>query len=200
MAERYNTDVIMDDGTIIHTTVTSWSLDVQRFIKEVQGSQIRITGLDAEWRPNRKRGAGQNPIAVLQLCVGRRCLVYQIIHGTGIPISLCSFLYLSGFTFVGVGIADDAKRLRAEYSLEVSNMVDLRELAANSPHRPRPELRSAGLKARALAVMGAHIPKPPEVTMSDWTAPSQSREQVEYACIDAYVSFEIGRRLLTRNY
>nr|XP_020163474.1 Werner Syndrome-like exonuclease [Aegilops tauschii subsp. strangulata] len=177
MAEGYNTDVLMDDGTMIHTTVTSSSLDVQRFIEEVQGSQIRIAGLDAEWRPNRTRGAQQYPIAVLQLCVDRRCLVYQIIHGTGIPISLCSFLYLSGFTFVGVGIADDAKRLRDEYSLLVSNAVDLRELAANSSHRPRPELRRAGLKDLALAVMGPRIAKPPEVTMSDWEAPSLSRER-----------------------
>ncbi|KAF7081360.1 hypothetical protein CFC21_085311 [Triticum aestivum] len=198
MAETYNTDVVMDDGTVIRTTVTSSSLDVQRFIEKVQGSPIRVAGLDAEWRPTRTRRAEQYPIAVLQLCVDRRCLVYQIIHGTGIPISLCSFLYLSGFTFVGVGIADDAKRLRAEYSLEVSNAVDLREMAAYSPHRPRPELRQAGLKDIALAVMGVRIAKSREVT-SNWDAPLLSMEQVEYASINAYVSFEIGRLLLTGN-
>lgn len=142
-------------------------------------------------QPNRIRGARQNPIAVLQLCVGHRCLVYQIIHATVFPISLCSFLAHSGFTFVGVGIADDARSLRDVYGLEVSKVLDLRDLAANSPHRP-PELRSAGLKRMTLAVMEAHIAKPREVTMSDW-------EQVEYACIDAYVSFEVGRLLLTGN-
>jgi hypothetical protein len=199
MAEGYNTNVIMDDGTMIHTTVTSSSHDVHRFIEEVQGSQIRIAGLDAEWRPNRIRGARQNPIAVLQLCVGHRCLVYQIIHATVFPVSLCSFLAHSGFTFVGVGIADDVRSLRDAYGLEVSNVADLRGLAANSRHRPRLELRSAGLKRMALAVMGAHIAKPREVTVSDWDAPSLSREQVEYACIDAYVSFEVGRLLLTGN-
>jgi hypothetical protein len=199
MAERYNTNVIMDDGTTIHTTVTSSCYDVHLFIQEVQGSQTRIAGLDAEWRPNRTRGAGQNPIAVLQLCVGHRCLVYQIVHATVFPISLCSFLAHSDFTFVGVGVADDARSLRDVYGLEVSKVLDLRDLAANSLYRPRPELRSAGLKGMALAVMGAHIAKPREVTMSDWEAPSLSREQVEYACIDAYVSFEVGRLLLTGN-
>ncbi|XBI50123.1 hypothetical protein VPH35_113577 [Triticum aestivum] len=199
MAEGYNIKVVMGDGTMIHTTVTSSSLDVQCFTEEVQGSPIRIAGLDAEWRPNRKRRTGQNPIA--------------IIHDTGIPHLAVQLPLPLRLHLVGVGIAADAKRLHDDYNLEVSKVLDLREWAANSPHRPRPELRSAGLKDMALEVMGARIAQPRQVTIRarhtnelfssarsfDWGTPSLSREQVEYASIDAYISFEIGHLLLTGN-
>lgn len=40
------------------------------------------------------------------------------------------------------------------------------------------------------------IEKPKKVTMSKWATPHLSREQVRYACIDAFVSFDVGHRLL----
>ena len=46
-------------------------------------------------------------------------------------------------------------------------------------------------------VMGVLINKPKSVTMSKWDARRLSVEQVQYACIDAFVSYEIGRLLLT---
>jgi len=45
--------------------------------------------------------------------------------------------------------------------------------------------------------MGVLINKSKSVTMSKWDARRLSVEQVQYACIDAFVSYEIGRLLLT---
>ena len=59
-----------------------------------------------------------------------------------------------------------------------------------------PELRTASLKTLR-EVMGVLINKPKSVTMSKWDARRLSVEQVQYACIDASVSYEIGRLLLT---
>jgi ribonuclease D len=64
----------------------------------------------------------------------------------------------------------------------------------------RPELAKAGLKGIASAVMGVNIEKPRNVTMGLWDAYELSDEQIEYACIDAFVSFEVGRKLLTGDY
>ena len=53
------------------------------------------------------------------------------------------------------------------------------------------------LKTLTREVMGVLINKSKSVTMSKWDARRLSVEQVQYACIDAFVSYEIGRLLLT---
>ncbi|EMS51571.1 hypothetical protein TRIUR3_21072 [Triticum urartu] len=63
-----------------------------------------------------------------------------------------------------------------------------------------PWLRQAGLKDVAGVVMGANLQKPRRVTMGPWDACRLSQEQIQYACIDAFVSFEVGRKLLTGDY
>ena len=76
--------------------------------------------------------------------------------------------------------------------------MDLRDLATDGMGMPW--LRQAGLKDVARAVMGASLEKPEKVRMGPWDADSLSGEQIEYACIDAFVSFEVGRKLLTGDY
>lgn len=155
-----------------------------------------IVGLDVEWRPS-YYGA-QNPVALLQLCVGRRCLIFQLLHADFFPRALERFLADPDFRFVGVGVQEDADRLSRDYDLEVANTVDLRGLAADGMHMPW--LRHAGLKDVTCAVMGANLEKPEKVRMGPWDAESLSDEQTEYACIDAFVSFEVGRKLLSGDY
>ncbi|KAL6614798.1 hypothetical protein ACP70R_037068 [Stipagrostis hirtigluma subsp. patula] len=195
MADTYQTDVVVDDGSVIRTTVTSRSRAVSQFLQPFQGRQGLIVGLDAEWRPNFEPGGRANRIAVLQLCVGRRCLVYQIIHDDMFAPALQSFLANPGVSFVGVGVGKDAQKLLDEYGLQVANAVDLRPVAAAALWRP--ELNQAGLRAVVLAVMGVNIDKPQRVTLSAWDARDLTLEQVRYATIDAYVSYEVGRRLLS---
>jgi hypothetical protein len=45
--------------------------------------------------------------------------------------------------------------------------------------------------------MGVVIDKPKWVTMSKWDVHRLSREQVNYACIDSFTSYEVGRLLLS---
>jgi ribonuclease D len=114
------------------------------------------------------------------------------------PGALGEFLGEPAFRFIGVGVDADVERLSDDHELKVANAVDLRGLAAEGMHLP--ELRQAGLRAIAAAVMGVTIAKPQRVTMSRWDASCLSYEQIRYACIDAFVSFEIGRKLLTGDY
>jgi len=194
MAE-IDTDVIEvtfgDD--VIATTVTSSGEAVEAWLAEARAAPgSPVVGLDVEWRPSRR--ADENPVATLQLCVGRRCLIFQLLHADRVPRALAEFLGDRGVRFVGVGVAADAERLSDDHELVVANAVDLRGLAAEGMGRP--DLRQAGLRAVVAAVMGVDLVKPQRVTMSRWDASCLSYEQIRYACIDAFVSFEVGRKLL----
>ncbi|KAL6845342.1 hypothetical protein ACP4OV_024837 [Aristida adscensionis] len=190
------------DGNDINTTVTSsgeavkdW-IDGVRFVHRHRLHKL-IVGLDVEWRPT--FSSERSPTALLQLCVGRRCLIFQLLHADHYPAALWDFLGESDFRFAGVGVDDDARRLSAEFEgLEVANTVDLRELAADGMGRP--DLRHAGLKAIASAVMDVDIEKPQWVRTGPWDAYSLSNQQIRYDCIDAFVAFEICRKLSTGDY
>jgi ribonuclease D len=199
-AETYVTYVAFE-GHDIKTTVTSSGTAVERWLQEIRCMyrwvyHKLIVGLDVEWRPSYSRV--QNPAALLQLCVGRRCLIFQLLHADYIPDALDEFLGDPGFRFVGVGVQEDANRLDNDHRLRVATTVDLRGLAADGMQMPW--LRQAGLKGIASAVMGANIEKPQKVRVGPWDAYELSDEQIEYACIDAFVSFEVGRKLLTGDY
>ena len=194
------TDVysVMFEGGAITTTVTSSGASVKAWVDEVLSVHRRrlhdlIVGLDVEWRP--LFGPGYSPTALLQLCVGRRCLIFQLLHADYIPDALGEFLRDDDYRFAGVGVGADAERLWNDKGLNVANTVDLAEVAAEEMGRP--DLRNAGLKAIASAVMGVDIDKPDAVRVGPWDNYYLSDQQIKYACIDAFVSFEVGRILLT---
>ncbi|KAK2651888.1 hypothetical protein Ddye_011744 [Dipteronia dyeriana] len=181
----------------IQTLVTHSPSMVDSWISEIERIHRRsIVGFDVEWRPNFQRNQ-DNPVATLQLCVGGRCLVFQLIHAPNIPRSLVNFLLNQNYTFVGVGIDKDVEKLEEDYNLRVGNRVDLRGLAADALETVG--LRNAGLKSLSKEVLGLEISKPKGITMSRWDYQWLSAKQIQYACLDAFVSFEIGRTLNAAN-
>jgi ribonuclease D len=189
------------EGNVITTTVTASGAAVESWLDEILSVHRRrlhklVVGLDVEWRPSFSRAYSKT--AILQLCVGRRCLIFQLLHADYVPNTLDEFLSDPDYTFVGVGVAADVERLENDYDLEVANAEDLAELAAKEMGRP--DLRNAGLQGIARAVMDAHVEKPQWVRTGPWDASSLSDEQIEYATIDAFVSFEVGRMLLSGYY
>ncbi|KAK7373845.1 hypothetical protein VNO80_07265 [Phaseolus coccineus] len=178
----------------IHTLLTSDPSLVHSWIStNVHSNRTQLmVGLDIEWRPNTQRNM-QNPVATLQLCLGQHCLVFQILHSPSIPPSLVSFLADTNFTFVGVGIEEDAEKLLEDYNLHVVNVRDLRSLAAEKLGDR--ELKQAGIKALGLRVLGLEVEKPKRITKSRWDNPWLTPVQVQYATVDAFLSYEIGRSL-----
>lgn len=92
----------------------------------------------------------------------------------------------------------DVNRLANENGLCVSNAVDLRDLANDVMRRN--DMKQKGLAALSWEVMGVVLNKPKRVTMSRWDQYFLSMDQIMYACVDAFVSFEIGRRLNDGDY
>ncbi|KAM7514124.1 hypothetical protein LguiA_003707 [Lonicera macranthoides] len=179
----------------IQAVVTCSATVVDRWINEITRIHRRklhklVIGIDTEWRLNANKS-----IAILQLCVGRRCLIFQLHHAQEIPASLYAFLNNTNFTFVGVGIGQDVQKLSDHRKLSVGGCVkDLQPLAA-SVYNDK-EFEKMGLKRMASAVLGKVMDKPKHITLSKWDAKRLSYAQVEYACLDAFVSFEIGMALL----
>jgi hypothetical protein len=70
-----------------------------------RGPAVRVArervGLDVEWRP-RSSGA-YSKTTIHQLCVGRRCLIFQLLHADYVPNTLDEFLSDPDYTFVDVG-------------------------------------------------------------------------------------------------
>ncbi|KAM7260141.1 hypothetical protein ACFE04_015882 [Oxalis oulophora] len=184
-------------GNEIETTVTSEADVVSWWISRIQNiHRYRlhrlVVGLDVEWRPSFSRY--QNPVATLQLCVGRICLIFQILKAQEIPMSLSYFLNDTRFTFVGVGIGEDAAKLDNDYRLDVGRFVDLRHLAAD--RWGRNDVKSMGLAKLASMAMGIDFNgKPKHVTMGKWDNDWLTNDQVAFGCIDAFMSFETGRLL-----
>ncbi|CAL4961533.1 unnamed protein product [Urochloa decumbens] len=191
----FDEDTIRTTLTYSGDTVDAW-LDEIYHVHRCRLHRL-VVGLDVEWRPS--HGYYHTPpVALLQLCVGRRCLVFQLLHADYIPDSLFDFLADERFTFVGVGIGDDAAKLRAGYGLEVACTEDLRRLAANELGNPA--LRSAALQALVWEVMGVQMRKPHHVRVSAWDSLVLSYNQLMYATVDAFASFEVGRRLYDGDY
>nr|XP_043618006.1 Werner Syndrome-like exonuclease [Erigeron canadensis] len=154
-----------------------------------------IIGLDIEWRPDFQNPTSRNPVATLQLCVGRRCLVYQMTHSPFIPNSLKILLKNPNYTFTGVGVQYDVQKLNEDYGIVVAKIADVRELAAQVYGNV--EFKNAGIKTLGMLVLRREVEKPKSVTLSRWDDLVLSAEQVKYACIDAFLSFEIGRVLIS---
>ncbi|KAM6585489.1 hypothetical protein CsatB_012491 [Cannabis sativa] len=178
--------------TISASMVDSWIEDIKRINNQSLGHLI--VGLDVEWRPSFNRYI-ENPVAIIQLCVGPRCLIFQLLHADSVPSSLAEFLGNADYSFVGVGVGADVEKLLVDYQLSVRKPVELGNLAANK-YGDR-SLKNAGLKRLASFVLGMQIEKPKRITMSRWDNPYLNSSQVQYACVDAYLSFEIGKVLMT---
>ncbi|XP_058741771.1 3'-5' exonuclease-like [Vicia villosa] len=175
----------------LFTVISDWLSNLSR------NSHTRryLVGIDVEWLLNRLPSM-DNPVAVLQLCVDRECLVFQILHAPYVPDSLVAFLENQNNTFVGVGVGEDVEKLLRDYTLHVANFVKLCTLAAE---RLGDHMKRVGLKTLALHVLGRGMEKPRKITMSKWNDLNLSPQQVRYACLDAFVSFEIGRVLNAGN-
>ncbi|KAK1575306.1 hypothetical protein Q3G72_004357 [Acer saccharum] len=186
----------------IRTLVTNCPSMVESWISEIKLIHRRrlgrlIVGLDIEHHPNFNY-KNEHPVATLQLCVGHRCLIFQMIHAPDIPQCLEDFLLNEEYSFVGVKVDEDAEKLENDYNLSVGNAIDLRTLAAEQVEvlgMNMTELKQAGLKVLSDRVLGKKIEKPKKIQLSNWDDRWLSSDQVQYACLDAFVSFEIARTL-----
>ncbi|KAL9416915.1 hypothetical protein AB3S75_039990 [Citrus x aurantiifolia] len=179
------------------TTVTSCASDVDRWIaRTINVHRWRlhklVVGLDTEWCLPIETNKHQK-VAIIQLCVGQRCLVFQLCHKDRMPQSLVDFLENDKFTFVGKGIENDANKLYQDYGLNVARTMDVADMAAAKYDDE--ELKRFGLKRLVLKFLHVEMEKSKRITLSKWDVNKLSKQQIRYAAIDAFVSFKLAIEL-----
>ncbi|KAL9328049.1 hypothetical protein ACSQ67_003052 [Phaseolus vulgaris] len=184
------------DGLTIETIVTNEANIVEEWISSTYDGKQRVVGLDTEWmhvvKASTKKATMK--VAILQLCIEDKCLIIQLFCMNNIPPSLQNFMIDSTFQFVGVGVMNDFGMLKNNYGLKCNKGIDVFVLAKKRwPDR----ISSASLKYLAKELVDLDMEKSKAVCTSDWKAKKLTETQVQYACIDAYASFKIGRMVLS---
>lgn len=182
----------------IHTTVTrdpeivaDW-LSITEQINRRRLDYLVVALLHTECRDNVDRQ--ENPVSILQICVGRRCLIFQIPDPVSIPNKLREFL-ANEYIFVSVDIQNHLERLDEMYNIIIGGerILDLRKLVAETYDDNN--CYNVGLTDLAMKVLGKSAERPVQVSMSRWDDTWLTNDQIMYACLDAYISFQIGRLL-----
>ncbi|CAG8675838.1 9751_t:CDS:2 [Acaulospora colombiana] len=125
---------------------------------------LRSLGFDMEWKPTFIKGDKPNRVAVIQLSGEEDCL-QEILEATNIAK-------------IGVGIEGDADKLRKDWGVDISNLIDLSPMArALDPYwdeldeirakeREAERLRKAQELAAEAAAKGESTPTTTDVTSS----------------------------------
>ncbi|XP_039811727.1 uncharacterized protein LOC120674643 [Panicum virgatum] len=163
----------------------------------------KLVGLDTEWK---RLPGGDVTTAILQLCVGTCVLVFQFLYANGgdLPKVLKRFLADDDNIFTGAHIENDVKRLRDDFSITITNPIDLQlvvpEAAAEYKHLggSHPEYgpwRSSLEKITSEVLCLPYLRKPVGADHDQWHERYLDSFQVRYATIDAYLSYEIANQL-----
>ncbi|WOH15837.1 hypothetical protein DCAR_0935383 [Daucus carota subsp. sativus] len=191
---RRRTFTVKCHDRVILTTVTSTPAVVRSWLHRVISSFIHhfrarrlVVGLGVQWREDCSQAA------TLQLCVGRFCLIFQLLYARNVPRSLRRFLSNPNITFVGVGNSRDRGMLsRSRHEIDVDQLVDARYVAAE---RRNISVRVSMERLAEMILGMSGLDKPEEIGRSNWNVSLLSHKQVVYACVDAFVSFCLGRDL-----
>ncbi|XP_028753568.1 uncharacterized protein LOC114713145 [Neltuma alba] len=190
---RFHVDL---DETYISVTVTARAAVVRRWINTTNYLYRPylgrlIVGLGVQWTP----GDGDAPADTLQLCVGCRCLVYQLSHSPYVPSKLRQFLMDPCNTFVGFWNHSDRLKLAiSKHRLNMlRNPLDIREYVVTDDGESLQGASVEEIVREYLGIDGVRMRK--EISMSDWGDESLSDEQVLQVTLDAHCAFEIGKNI-----
>ncbi|KAL5729212.1 hypothetical protein ACHQM5_002190 [Ranunculus cassubicifolius] len=141
--------------------------------------------------------AYKSKVPVLALCSSSHIVIIQLSQFESIPVSLYNFLALSDVTFVGVAIKDSVAKLNRDYDLECKTAVEIGDLVSFTFQKPY--LRDCGLVSLSHEVFQSEYSIGLSAITGSWDATSLNDEQIKQVAASAYVSYEIGNRLLGRS-
>ncbi|CAH7687438.1 ribonuclease H-like domain-containing protein [Phakopsora pachyrhizi] len=149
-----------------------------------------IVGVGVQWTP------GSDPsAAVLAICVGKNCLIFQIHRAGRIPRLVYRFLSDERHRFVGINnFSDQRMLLRFDSQLLVRELIELGRLARDRYQNIPPKVSMETLAHKLLG--WPNIMKNENVGRSDWEVTNLSHAQIKYAALDAFLSFRIAEVVL----
>ncbi|KAK1272533.1 hypothetical protein QJS04_geneDACA022305 [Acorus gramineus] len=169
-------------ATVVTDSSAQASLWVNHFLSAYENEDNNptrfIVGFNVKWRSD--NGHEDNPVAILQLCVDRRCLIFQIRSCDAIPNALSNFLSDTRFTFTGVNIQKSVRRLMLDYEVSVRNIRELQTWLEEEKERVR--LRREGLRL-AKAILIWRVRNQRRIQLENWEEERLCSEQIMYACM-----------------
>ncbi len=146
----------------------------------------KILGFDTETRPSFRKGK-KNKVSLIQLSTAKLACLFRI-NIIGIPDALADILTDPLIIKAGVAIHDDIRFLKNIRKFNPEGFIDLQKYVKEFG------INSSGLKKLSAIVLGFRISKRQQVT--DWEAAELSEAQQIYAATDAWVCYEIYRKLV----
>jgi len=144
-----------------------------------------VLGFDTETRPSFRKGR-KNKVSLIQLANDKLACLIRI-NRVGIPPQLAQLLASEDVIKAGVAVHDDIRFLRSVRGFNPSGFVDLQKFVRDYG------IQDSGLKKLAAIVLGFRISKRQQVT--DWEAEQLTDAQQVYAATDAWVCYQIYRKL-----
>jgi ribonuclease D len=145
-----------------------------------------LLGFDTETRPVFKKGRN-NSVSLIQLSTGDLACLFRI-NKIGIPDEMVRLLSDPSVIKAGVAVHDDIRFLKGVKKFSPGGFTDLQTFVKNYG------IQSSGLKKLAAIVLGFRISKRQQVT--DWEAEQLTEAQQIYAATDAWVCYQIYRKLV----
>jgi ribonuclease D len=146
-----------------------------------------LLGFDTETKPTFKKGR-KHQVSLIQLSTGDLACLFRI-NKIGMPDELIHLLSDPAVIKAGVAVHDDIRFLSGVKKFQARGFVDLQTFVKDFG------IQSSGLKKLTAIILGFRISKRQQVT--DWEAVQLTEAQQIYAATDAWVCYEIYRKLIS---
>jgi ribonuclease D len=148
-------------------------------------------GFDTESKPTFRKGEESTGPHLLQFATDETAYLFQTARPDATaPLldALRALLESPTVLKVGFGLIDDLRRIRAKFGIEPDNVLDLSTaLRIDKKH-------TLGAKTAVARYFGQTLQKSRRITTTNWSLPTLTDKQIQYAADDAHVALRIYRR------
>jgi len=172
------------NGTNITVTVTASASVADEWIN----TTVKDGALDL-FHSRLEVGLSMDPDAnTLHLCVGVRCLIFQLSRADRMSINLSHFIFSRQCKFGGFWNGNHRNLLYSKHRLVMQRgPMDLRWL--------KDGLENLSTEGIIYECLGFRVELKEEIRTSDWSQEKLSDDQVLYACVESYCAWNCGVKL-----
>ncbi|KAL8287015.1 hypothetical protein RQP46_004021 [Phenoliferia psychrophenolica] len=182
-----------------------WGTKTPRLIYSINEAEIKKEldkmtgplGFDLEWEPTTRRGAAPNKTALAQICDNNTILLVHVSRMRQFSPSLKQLIEDPKRIKLGVQIAGDGRKLKADFGHRPAGMLELNNIARlvdGARWEKRTTSGLIGLQNLTAIYLDRYLAKDQSVRCGAW-AGDLSEEQRFYAANDVYSSLQICRYL-----
>jgi hypothetical protein len=184
--------------TMIKVVYTNMAEVVRRYIERIDETlrtkkkYEKIVSLDVEFTDQDRK---PQKAIVIQLCVGTDCLVYHHCHADEQCPKFLDFLGDHDITFAGCDITNDVEMLRRSM-VAVGNLVDIQQRWKPAGSKNQKDSLADYAKAIIDSWYETMKQKLSYAEHKWWGDLTLTDMQIRYASLDAYMTYEVYRRLV----